>query len=152
MRLSNDSLRRGAALCVGVLALGASVAEQASSAGEGPPPVATFSILGFDPDTGMVIDSSTPMATNFPSQPRMAIDADGKVFVTNGGFAAGALFFREERGAVVGGARHPQAPCDTTTSDTSAGKASPSAWDSRPLRMLATAFSGVWPAARAQSR
>ena len=64
----------------------------------------------------------------------------------------GALFFREERGAVVGGARHPQAPCDTTTSDTSAGKASPSAWDSRPLRMLATAFSGVWPAARAQSR
>ena len=52
--LPNDPLWRGAALCVGVLALGAALAEQASSAGEKPPAVATFSILGFDPDTGMV--------------------------------------------------------------------------------------------------
>ncbi|MEE8155106.1 MAG: hypothetical protein V3T53_09170, partial [Phycisphaerales bacterium] len=38
------------------------------------------------------VDESEPLQFDFPLQPRMAIDADGKVFVTNGSFPSGALF------------------------------------------------------------
>lgn len=51
-----------------------------------------ITVIRIDPETGTIIDDSGPLPTNFPSQPRMAIDAAGKVFVTNGGFADGALY------------------------------------------------------------
>lgn len=39
-------------------------------------------------DTGM----TTPLAINFPAQPRIAVGADGLVYFTNGGFSNGRLF------------------------------------------------------------
>jgi outer membrane protein assembly factor BamB len=41
---------------------------------------------------GMVLNVSTPILSDFPPQPRMAIDALGRVFVTNGGFGGGGLW------------------------------------------------------------
>jgi outer membrane protein assembly factor BamB len=52
---------------------------------------ADLTVLRLDPATGAVIDDSDPVRTNFPAQPRIAIDAHGKVFLTNGGFSNGAL-------------------------------------------------------------
>jgi uncharacterized Ntn-hydrolase superfamily protein len=43
-----------AALAFGALVSGTVCAERVEISGEEPPPVATYSILGFDPDTGMV--------------------------------------------------------------------------------------------------
>ena len=51
-----------------------------------------ITLIRIDPDTGAIIDSSLPMPSDFPAQPRIAIDDDGKVFFTNGGFADGALY------------------------------------------------------------
>lgn len=51
-----------------------------------------FTILRIDPITGDIVDTSIPLAFGFPMQPRMAIDAAGNVFVTNGSFPSGALF------------------------------------------------------------
>ncbi len=48
-------------------------------------------ILRLDPSNGAVVDRSPPYAFDFPAQPRMAIDASGKLFVTNGGFGQGRL-------------------------------------------------------------
>ncbi|MCH8253547.1 MAG: PQQ-like beta-propeller repeat protein [Planctomycetes bacterium] len=48
-------------------------------------------IIRLDPKDGEVIDSSGPIPFDFPMIPRMAIDAHGKVFVTNGGFPSGRL-------------------------------------------------------------
>jgi outer membrane protein assembly factor BamB len=42
--------------------------------------------------TGAVIDTSQQILLDYPAQPRMAIGADGIVYVTNGGFANGALY------------------------------------------------------------
>ena len=45
-----------------------------------------------NPDTGAVIDSSDVLPTSdVAPSPRMAIDAEGKIFLTNGGFPNGAL-------------------------------------------------------------
>jgi outer membrane protein assembly factor BamB len=49
-------------------------------------------VVRLDPSGGLVLDQTDPLPGDFPYQPRMAIDAAGKVFVTNGGFASGELF------------------------------------------------------------
>lgn len=51
----------------------------------------TFRVYRIDPVNGNVTDSSEVLVSDF-YQPRMAIDAEGKVFVTNGGFSQGALY------------------------------------------------------------
>ena len=45
-----------------------------------------------DPETGALIDESPVITGDFPVQPRMAIDADGRIFFTNGGFSHGGVF------------------------------------------------------------
>jgi hypothetical protein len=45
-----------------------------------------------DPATGDVIDSSAPVPGDATFSPRMAIDSDGTVYLTNGGFGGGRLF------------------------------------------------------------
>ena len=49
-------------------------------------------IVRLDPATGATLDTSLPLPGNFPYQPRMAVDANGGVYVTNGGFSQGKLF------------------------------------------------------------
>jgi outer membrane protein assembly factor BamB len=49
-------------------------------------------VIRIDARNGSVIDSSEIILLEFPSQPRMAIDANGIVFVTNGCFSNGALY------------------------------------------------------------
>lgn len=51
-----------------------------------------FNVIRLDPETGAELNASDDLVGGFPLQPRMAIDADGKVFVTNGQFANGRLF------------------------------------------------------------
>ena len=41
---------------------------------------------------GTVINTSQQILLDYPAQPRMAIGADGIIYVTNGGFANGALY------------------------------------------------------------
>jgi outer membrane protein assembly factor BamB len=48
-------------------------------------------LVRLDPADGSVMNTSAPVPGNFPYQPRMAIDADGKVYLTNGGFSQGKL-------------------------------------------------------------
>ncbi len=48
-------------------------------------------VIRIDPDNGNVIDTSEIVLGGDFSQPRMAIDAQGYVFVTNGGFTGGAF-------------------------------------------------------------
>lgn len=47
-------------------------------------------VIRIEPQTGAVLDSSEVIATDF-FQPRMAVDAAGRVFLTNGGFTQGAF-------------------------------------------------------------
>ena len=54
-----------------------------SSAGE---------VIRIDPETGTVLNTSDIILTGASSSPRMAVDANGYVFVTNGEFATGALY------------------------------------------------------------
>jgi hypothetical protein len=49
-------------------------------------------LVRLDPATGQVLDTSMVLPADFPMQPRMAADAAGKVYLTNGGFAQGKLF------------------------------------------------------------
>ncbi len=49
-------------------------------------------ILRLDPDTGTEIDRSMILPYDFPAEPRMAIDADGNLYVSNGGFSSGEIF------------------------------------------------------------
>ena len=51
-----------------------------------------FTIIRLDPADGELVDESVPLQFDFPLTPRMAIDANGRVFVTNGSFPSGALF------------------------------------------------------------
>ncbi len=52
----------------------------------------TDEIIRIDPINGSIIDTSqVPLGGDF-SQPRMAVDAQGFVFVTNGGFTGGAFY------------------------------------------------------------
>lgn len=53
---------------------------------------ATLRVLKLDPATGSVLAESSPLAADYPVQPKLAIDAQGKVFVTNGGYERGRLF------------------------------------------------------------
>jgi outer membrane protein assembly factor BamB len=48
-------------------------------------------VIRIEPQTGAVLDSSEVIVTDF-LQPRMAIGADGIVYLTNGGFSQGALY------------------------------------------------------------
>jgi outer membrane protein assembly factor BamB len=48
-------------------------------------------VIRIDPTTGVVTDTSEVNLGGDFTQPRMAVDAYGIVFVTNGGFSAGAL-------------------------------------------------------------
>jgi hypothetical protein len=52
----------------------------------------SMEIWRIDPETGVVIDTSAPMAYNFPAQPRMAVDTRGIIYVTNGSFSSGRLY------------------------------------------------------------
>jgi outer membrane protein assembly factor BamB len=49
-------------------------------------------VVRIEPNSGVVIDTSPQILLDFPPQPRMAIDTNGTVFVTNGGFSNGALY------------------------------------------------------------
>ncbi len=49
-------------------------------------------IIRLDPNDGSVINTSPNIFTAVAASPRMAIDANGYVFVTNGEFATGKLF------------------------------------------------------------
>jgi outer membrane protein assembly factor BamB len=48
-------------------------------------------LLRIDAASGAVLDSSNVIETDF-FQPRMAVDADGRVYFTNGGFSQGAFY------------------------------------------------------------
>ncbi|MBN1340313.1 MAG: PQQ-binding-like beta-propeller repeat protein [Bacteroidales bacterium] len=68
-----------------------------STAGTGPDgSVYTYSVSGevirLDPATGNVLNTSTGILSSTSSSPRMAIDANGYVFVTNGEFATGNFY------------------------------------------------------------
>jgi len=54
-------------------------------------PAVTITILRLDPADGSVRSQSPPLAGDFPAQPRIAVDAAGRIFFTNGGFTNGAL-------------------------------------------------------------
>lgn len=49
-------------------------------------------ILRLDPATGDTLAISAPIMADFPMQPRMAADAAGRLYVTNGGFGLGFLY------------------------------------------------------------
>jgi len=49
-------------------------------------------VIRLDPLTGNILNTSQVIYTSMPPQPRMAIDANGYLFVTNGEFATGALY------------------------------------------------------------
>ncbi|MBN2560707.1 MAG: PQQ-binding-like beta-propeller repeat protein [Phycisphaerae bacterium] len=54
---------------------------------------AFVTVLRLDPDTGNVLHASLPILTDYPpSGQRIAIDARGKVFLTNGGYTYGAFY------------------------------------------------------------
>lgn len=53
---------------------------------------AELTLQRLDSTTGAVIDESDIILTNYPAQPRMAIDAMGTVYLTNGGFSNGGVF------------------------------------------------------------
>ncbi len=49
-------------------------------------------VLRLDPETGDELDRSPPIPSDWPVKPRIAIDTQGTVFLTNGGFAQGAVY------------------------------------------------------------
>jgi PKD repeat protein len=49
-------------------------------------------VIRLDPLTGNILNTSQVIYTTMPPQPRMAIDANGYVFVTNGEFATGTFY------------------------------------------------------------
>jgi outer membrane protein assembly factor BamB len=52
----------------------------------------TNEIIRLDPATGAELDRSMQVTTEFPFMPRMAIDAAGRVYLTNGASAGGRLY------------------------------------------------------------
>jgi outer membrane protein assembly factor BamB len=48
-------------------------------------------ILRLNSTDGSILDTSAPIPHDFPMQPRMAVDASGKLYLTNGSFASGEL-------------------------------------------------------------
>ncbi len=53
---------------------------------------ATLRVLKLDADSGSVLAQSPALASDYPVQPKLALDAQGKVFVTNGSYERGKLF------------------------------------------------------------
>lgn len=51
----------------------------------------SLALVRLDPATGAVVDTTAPLPADFPAQPRLAVDASGKLFLTNGGFGQGRL-------------------------------------------------------------
>jgi len=51
-----------------------------------------LSILRLDPESGAVLDKSPGIRVNWPAKPRLAIDALGTVYCTNGSYDQGALY------------------------------------------------------------
>jgi hypothetical protein len=49
-------------------------------------------IVRLDPATGDTLAISTPFVADFPMQPRMAADAAGHIYFTNGGFGQGRFY------------------------------------------------------------
>jgi outer membrane protein assembly factor BamB len=49
-------------------------------------------LIRLDPATGTLRSQSFPIPHDSPAQPRLAVDADGTLFLTNGSFAQGELF------------------------------------------------------------
>ncbi|MFG0330000.1 MAG: PQQ-binding-like beta-propeller repeat protein [Phycisphaerales bacterium] len=55
--------------------------------------VEEMQVMKLDPSTGAIIDESPILPTsNVAPSPRLAVDADGKLYLTNGGFPNGELF------------------------------------------------------------
>jgi hypothetical protein len=52
----------------------------------------SLEVVRLDPATGAVLDASPSIPFDVVFMPRMAIDADGRVFLTNGGAASGRLY------------------------------------------------------------
>ncbi len=50
-----------------------------------------LNLIRIDPETGAILDTSPTILSDLPVQPRLAIDAAGKVFLTNGGFSNGKI-------------------------------------------------------------
>lgn len=53
---------------------------------------ATLRLLKLDPATGSVLIQSPALTSDYPVQPKLALDCQGKPFVTNGGYDRGRLF------------------------------------------------------------
>lgn len=51
----------------------------------------SLALMRLDPATGNVVDTTGPLPVDFPAQPRLAVDASGKLFLTNGSFGQGRL-------------------------------------------------------------
>jgi len=49
-------------------------------------------VIRIDPETGAILNTSDVILTGASSSPRMAIDANGYVFITNGEFDSGAVY------------------------------------------------------------
>ncbi len=56
------------------------------------PSDAVITINRHNPLSGAVVNSSLPLTTDFPAGPRMAIDAAGLIYFTNGGFSRGRVY------------------------------------------------------------
>ncbi len=52
----------------------------------------TNRVIRIDATNGTILDSSEVILLDFPSHPRIAIDANGILYITNGGFTNGALY------------------------------------------------------------
>ncbi len=57
--------------------------------------LADLTIVRLDPSDGSVLDTSAVIPSDFPVQPRIAVDAVGRLFFTNGGFTNGGVFCLE---------------------------------------------------------
>jgi outer membrane protein assembly factor BamB len=51
-----------------------------------------YEIVRIDPASGIAIDTSEVISFGFPAKPRMAIDQNGILYVTNGDYGTGALY------------------------------------------------------------
>jgi outer membrane protein assembly factor BamB len=56
------------------------------------PSDAVITINRLNPADGSTINSSLPLTTDFPTEPRMAVEASGIIYFTNGGFSRGRVY------------------------------------------------------------
>jgi outer membrane protein assembly factor BamB len=52
----------------------------------------SLEVVRLDPANGDTLNLSMPIPHDFPAEPRMAIDSEGKIYLTNGSFDQGRLF------------------------------------------------------------